>query len=211
MSESDSSLLQLYNLEGEFDETIRQYNKEYANCVGLFQNVTPTNYNASSKEVQTSINNLDSLNEKLLNLNQQITLKLKSIQLSSIDGENRNRLDSVISRYGILLKEQSKIKQIQTEYETIYAENNAQYRNVNHQHAQYIFWFIVSFTVVFLLCRLLFFPSLQLDAFKFFFWVVLLSFFTIALLYSYISTGFLILSLLLAYIILGFMKILPMP
>lgn len=211
MSESDSSLLQLYNLEGEFDEIIRQYNKEYANCVGLFKNVTPTNYLASSQEVQASINNLDSLNEKLLNLNQQITLKLKSIQIASIDEENKNRLDSLLSTYGILLKEQSKIKQMQKEYETIYAEDNAQYRNVNHQHAQYIFWVIVSCIVVFLLSRLLFFPSLQLDAFKFFFWVILLSFLAIALLYSYISTGFLIVSLLLAYIILGFMKILPMP
>jgi hypothetical protein len=207
-SQSNSSLLQLYNLEGEFDEILRQYNKEYANYVVLLKNIT---YPTSSQEVKTSIDNLDLLNEKLLRLNKQMTGKLSEIQPGSLQGENKSRLDTVISMYGILLKEQSKIKQMNNEYEYIYAENKSQTRNVNHQYAQYIFWSIVSFVVVFLLCRLFFFQSLPLNTFKFFFWVVLLFILSISLLYSYLSTGFLIVCLLLAYIILGFMKILPMP
>ena len=32
---TNSSLLELYNLEGEFDNTLLQYKKEYANYINL--------------------------------------------------------------------------------------------------------------------------------------------------------------------------------
>jgi hypothetical protein len=209
--QSSSSLIGLFNMEAEFDELLRQYNKEYANCRALLENVDSKNYSTTKSEVQKSITNLNALNEKLINLNQKITSHLNSLHLINSPNENTDKLDNVISMYGALLREQSKIKQMNEDYATIYTENYAQTRIVNHQYAQYIFWSIVSVVVVFLLSRLIFLPELPLNSFKFFFWVIVLSLLTISLLYSYISTGFLILCLVLGYIVLGLMKILPMP
>jgi hypothetical protein len=208
---SSTSLIGLFNLEADFDEVLRQYNKEYANCALLLENVDSKNYSVSRKEIQSSITNLNVLNEKLINLNKKITLQINSLHQNKLTNENKEKVDNVISMYGSLLREQSKIQQLQKDYATINTENRAQTRNLNHQYAQYLFWSIVSFVVVFLLCRLLFLPDLPLNSFKFFFWVIVLSLLTISLLYSYLSTGFLILCLVLGYIILGFMKILPMP
>jgi len=198
---SNVSLIELFNLEADFDEILRQYNKEYAN---LLENTSPI-------EIKSSIGRLNSLNEKLIKLNQKITLQINLEKENNLTSENKTRLESVVKNYEVLLREQSKIRKLEENYTTIYAENNIQTRNVNHQYSQYIFWFIISFSVIFLFCRLLFVPSLPLNSFKFFFWVIILSFLAVSLLYSYISTGFLITCLIIGYIILGFMKILPMP
>jgi ribosomal protein L29 len=208
---SNISLIGLFNVEADFDEVLRQYNKEYANCRVLLENVNSKNYSATREDVEKSIANLNILNEKLINLNQKITLQTNSLHLNNLTNDNKYKLDNVISMYGTLLREQSEIQQLRKDYATINTENLAQTRNLDHQYAQYLFWSIVSLIVVFLLCRLLFLPDLPLNSFKFFFWVIVLSLLTISLLYSYISTGFLILCLIIGYIFLGLMKILPMP
>ena len=62
---TNSSLLQLYNFEGEFDNALLQYKKEYSNYIILLNNS-----NADSRsEIKDVIPKLKSLNEKLISIN----------------------------------------------------------------------------------------------------------------------------------------------
>ena len=64
---TNSSLLELYNLEGEFDNTLLQYKKEYANYINLLNNSN----HYSRSEIKTAIQTLHSINEKLISINKK--------------------------------------------------------------------------------------------------------------------------------------------
>ena len=201
---TNSSLLELYNLEGEFDNTLLQYKKEYANYINLLNNSN----HYSRSEIKTAIQTLHSINEKLISINKKITTQLGSIKQVT---DEPNKMENLTSIYRDLLFEKEKIRKMQAGSETINMENASQSKNVDHQYAQYLFWTIVAVVISFLTCRLLFFPAIPLNSKKFYFWVIVSSLFFVSALYSYMPTGFLILCMIIVYIALGFMKVLPMP
>jgi hypothetical protein len=207
MSETNTSIIELLNLEGNFDDTLRQYKKEYANYVTSLDS-TDTTF-----EIKPILTNLDILNSTLLDTNQKIVIQMKIIdpQTTSLKSEIKSKIKNLLQIYSELLVERKNIKRLQDEYETINMENVSQTKNVNHQYAQYLFWAIISVVVFFLTCRLLFFPNMQLNPRKFYFWAIILSFLFISGMYSYNPPGFVIFCTVVVYIILGFMNILPMP
>ena len=201
---TNSSLLQLYNFEGEFDNALLQYKKEYANYIILLNNS-----NADSRsEIKDVIPKLKSLNEKLISINKNIITQLGTIKLAT---DEPNKMGNLTRIHRDLAFEKEKIRKMQMESETINMEKVSLSKNVNHQYAQYLFWTIVAVVISFLTCRLLFFPTIPLNTKKFYFWVIVSSLLFVSALYSYTPTGFLILCMIIVYIALGFMKVLPMP
>jgi hypothetical protein len=206
MTETNSSLLQLFNLEGNFENTLIEYKKEYANYTSSLEN-------SSAVDAKSSLTNLDLLNSKLLNTNQEILNQMKSIKIdgTSLNSDIITRLDSLKNSYNELLFEREKIQSLQNEYNTISTENKSQTMNINHQYARYLFWLFIALVVGFLTIRLVFFPSEPIDVGKFYFWAFVGSALFISISYSYHPSGFTIAGLIAAYLILGFMKIVPMP
>lgn len=204
MSETTTSIIELLNLEGNFDDTLRQYKKEYANYISSL---------SSNSEIKLNLVNLDVLNSTLLDTNIKIVNQMKEVKPETVmlKSEIKTKIENLLQIHRDLLIERNNIKNLQNEHETIYMNNSSQKKNVSYQYAQYLFWLILAGVVFFLMCRLLFFPDLPLNSKKFFFWVFILSFLFISGMYSYNPSGFLIFCTTIVYIILGFMKILPMP
>lgn len=278
ISSTNSSLMKLYNLEGDFDETLRQYKQAYLNYISVLQSQKPkysiikntdfpgnnlvqcqklspeicegncditskcfgfsydTRNNANicyakSSEMSptTPVNGVDlyvknidleksilvveSLNSKLIVINQKIIDQLNEIQpnVDSIGSENKKKLEEAVTIYESLLVEKIKIEKLKNEQQTVSIENSFSQKNFTHQYSQYIFW-IILFCIMFLITmKFVLFPTSEINPSRFFFWLFISSFLFVSILFLYIPSGFMIFCTILAYLSLGFLGILPLP
>lgn len=278
ISSTNSSLIKLYNLEADFDETLRQYKQSYLNYISVLQSQPPkysiikntdfsgnnlaqgqnlspeicegncditskcygfsydTRNNANicyakSSEMSptTSVNGVDlyvkntdleksiliveSLNSKLIVINQQIIDQLNAIQpnIESIGSENKKKLEEALTIYEELLGEKNKIEKLKNEQQTVSIENSFSEKSLSHQYAQYIFW-IILFCIIFLITmKFVLFPGSAINPLRFFFWLFVSAFLFVSVLFLYLPSGFMIFCTILAYLSLGFLGILPLP
>uniref|UniRef100_A0A6C0LE08 Uncharacterized protein n=1 Tax=viral metagenome TaxID=1070528 RepID=A0A6C0LE08_9ZZZZ len=199
-----SNSLELYNLEGDFDETLRQYKQAYVNYIEILKN---SKSNSSGNTI------IIFYNEKLIELNNKIIELLKSTQtdVDSVQNENKKKLVEAQKMYVNLLQEKKKIQQLMEENLTVNTGKSFFETYFQYQYAQYLFWFFLLIIVLLITVTTIFFPNVEIKPLKIIGWALFVAFIIVSALYSYVPAGFLILCLIIAYICLGFLKIVPIP
>ena len=151
--------------------------------------------NAIIPEITQNINNLQMLNNKLINLNQQIISTLNDV-MPIVEDENDQKnikKDEMNEIYNQLLMEKHNIYNLLQEYETV----NQQYTNntlyVRQTNATYIIWSIIAIMIVIITVKLILSPDARgSDIIKLLFIMIIIAIFLVTLTKLNTQSGFLI-------------------
>jgi hypothetical protein len=204
----NSSVLELENLDMEFTLLMRQYEQAKMNYLNDLK-TSPI----KSDELLKDKKLMNKLNKKLLTLSQKIQSEIiinksKTIQENE---EKEKQHQNLVNSYSILLAERQKINEILEDYDSLDQEYDDSMLKLHSNNSKYLLWFALVITVVTYLFKLLFFPDLELNIFRMFFWLILFFLFVISTFHLNQSIGFLIwLSIILFFVFVN-MKLIPSP
>ena len=208
----------LSNVDSSGKHLCKLYSNSNSNPISAVQG-TDTNYGCY-KQVLTpttslsdTITYLDTLNNKLTNVNLRIQSLLNYMQTNDADftSENRAKLTSLKSTYSQLLAEKENIKTMEKQFQTTKEEDNSKHSIFNNKYANYIFWILLGLFIFIFTCRYMIFPGMPFNNGKFIFWYIYFSFLIISIMFSSMQSGFLIMCILIAYLFLYWCNILPGP
>ena len=180
---------------------------------GEIQISADTTDNAIIPELTQNLATIQSLNNRLSDLTQQIDTELNKIlpdASKEIDSKNasKGKLQSI---YQQLKEDRIKIDKQLKEYKKIdtdYIDTNIY---VNEKNSKYILWGIFAVIIFFYTIKTMVFPGISSNIFRFIFWVIMAILFMITTTRLNSSAGFLLWGILITLVILIQMKIIPSP
>jgi len=165
-------------------------------------------------ELLNAANTLDTLNIKLIDLlkkmndiNKTTTVKLQSTTDNTISTNNIY----LGKRFESLMADRENINNILKEYGEINVKNNDQSMYLYQNQTSYILWSLLCFIFVVIVVKLLVFPNVSFNWFRFFFWTIIVSCLFILVSFLKLTYGFILFSVIIAVILLIVMKVVPSP
>jgi hypothetical protein len=165
-------------------------------------------------ELINAANTLDTLNIKLIDLlkrmndiNKTTTVKLQSTTDNTISTNNIY----LGKRFESLMADRENINNILKEYGEINVKNNDQSMYLYQNQTSYILWSLLCFIFIIIVVKLLVFPNVSFNWFRFFFWTIIVSCLFILVSFLKLTYGFILFSLIIAVILLIVMKVVPSP
>ena len=194
------------------------YNSKKSYCwtkigTGDIQSSSDTTDTALVSELTQNLSTIQSLNNRLTVLTQQIdteTNKVLPEAKREIDSKNASK-GKLHTIYDQLKEDRIKIDNQLKEYQKIdqsYIDTNIY---VNEKNSKYILWGLFAIIILFYTLKTLFFPNISSNIFKFIFWVIMSILFMITTTRLNNSSGFLLWWILITIVIFIQMKFLPSP
>jgi len=206
--EFSSSVLNLENLEMEFNLLMKQYEQAKLNYLSDLNSPSP-----KPIEIFKDKKLMDRLNKKLIIVSHKIQKELKNNKpvTSEENKELEEQHQNLVNSYAILIAERERIDNILKDYYYLDQEYEDNMLQLNSNNSRYLLWFALATVVITYLIKTLVFPDLELNIFRMFFWLILFFLFVISTFHLNQSSGFLIWLLIIVFFIFINAKIIPSP
>jgi len=169
--------------------------------------------NALISQLTQNMYNLQTLNNKLLKLNNEIILAQQNIASSQkpLQENNMNNKYNLQTVYEELLLDRENIEAMMQEYKTMDEKYDNTYIYVKQTNSVFILWCIFSGVFLFYTIKTLINPGFNVLHFRVIFWICIFSLFAIVSTHLNSTPGFLLWGLIIAMVALMQMKIIPKP
>lgn len=143
----------------------------YSGDSGSFVNDSSGKIISVVKTTDNNLQNLKSMNEELINLNNTIndTIQKQGNSVTQYYQDNADTNTDMRETFGKLLEERNVIRTMMGELETIKQENNVQRLKIDQGVSKYVVWGIIALIAMFITVKLVFFPETDVNIVKIFF------------------------------------------
>jgi hypothetical protein len=164
-------------------------------------------------ETADNMKSIKQLNDRLTNLNSQITTVLNDIvpeDEAQVTEKDQQKAD-LQSVYQQLLADRKNIEEMLKEYEMISTKYNDQTIYVEQSNSTYILWFIFAILIVIFTLKLMLFPERKSNPVRVIFWFFIAVIFIIVTTRLNTAPGFLLWGIIIVMVAFMQMRIIPSP